>query len=352
MPSRPRSCRASRGMRAPRCHRAKALDYAEIVLSLVREKIPYDDRARAYATLDSAPLARREPRPYQREALAAWKRARGRGVVVLPTGAGKTHVATMAIDGKRRSTLVVVPTLDLVRQWYDLLARRRSACQIGVVGGGDHDVEAHHRHHVRLGATCTWSTSATASASSSSTSATTCRASRTRSPRAARASRRFASASPRRPSAPTVAIGARRAHRPHRLPPRHRRALGRVPRRLRDRARSSVALSPEEREEYDAARGVYRGFVRDAGHPHVGARRLGASSSASRRAATAGRSAMRAYRGSASSRSPRRQARRTSSTCCTSTGTTARSSSPQDNATVYVISRRFLVPVDHAPDAR
>ena len=40
----------------------------------------------------------------------------------------------------RRSTLVVAPTLDLVRQWYDLL-RATFGVAVGVVGGGDHDVQ-------------------------------------------------------------------------------------------------------------------------------------------------------------------------------------------------------------------
>jgi len=60
-------------------------------------------------------------------------------VVVLPTGAGKTHVAVMAIERKKRSTLVVAPTLDLVRQWYDLLGATFGG-PIGLVGGGSHEV--------------------------------------------------------------------------------------------------------------------------------------------------------------------------------------------------------------------
>ena len=46
------------------------------------------------------PLALRlavEPRSYQRAAVDAWLRADGRGLVVLPTGAGKTIVAFDAI---------------------------------------------------------------------------------------------------------------------------------------------------------------------------------------------------------------------------------------------------------------
>ncbi|KTG08483.1 helicase [Haloprofundus marisrubri] len=61
-------------------------------------------------------------RPYQSEALRRW-RSDERGVVVLPTGAGKTYVGMAAIDTVGGPTLVVVPTLDLVDQWRDELAR-------------------------------------------------------------------------------------------------------------------------------------------------------------------------------------------------------------------------------------
>ncbi|MFO0713647.1 MAG: DEAD/DEAH box helicase family protein [Sandaracinus sp.] len=120
--------------------RAPASDYADLLRALRDKKIEIKDEARAYTELAHGPLVHREPRPYQSEAIAAWKKARGAGVVVLPTGAGKTHVAVMAIDDKRRSTLVVAPTLDLVRQWHDLLAATFGE-RIGVVGGGEHDVQ-------------------------------------------------------------------------------------------------------------------------------------------------------------------------------------------------------------------
>ncbi len=124
-----------------RAHRAPAALYAEIVRALVRAKAPFEDGARRYEELSAGARVRREPRPFQTEALAAWQAAQGRGVVVLPTGAGKTHVAMMAIDQKRRSTLVVAPTLDLVRQWFDLLGTTFGG-PIGLVGGGEHDVRA------------------------------------------------------------------------------------------------------------------------------------------------------------------------------------------------------------------
>ncbi len=121
------------------CFRAPAHRYADIVRSLTRSKTVFADGARAYAQLETGARVHREPRPYQLEAHAAWSKAQGRGVVVLPTGAGKTHVAVMAIDEKRRSALIIAPTLDLVAQWYDLLGATFGE-PIGLVGGGSHDV--------------------------------------------------------------------------------------------------------------------------------------------------------------------------------------------------------------------
>lgn len=119
------------------CYRSVAKDYAEVVLSLRQQGIDYEDDARRYEELDGGLTARRAPRPYQDKALAAWRKQRGQGVVVLPTGAGKSHVALMGIDLWRRSTLVVAPTLDLVRQWYDLL-RHSFDAPVGVIGGGEY----------------------------------------------------------------------------------------------------------------------------------------------------------------------------------------------------------------------
>jgi len=121
------------------CHRAPAAAYAELVLALRAAGVDFDDQARRYDELASGLRVRREPRPFQSEALAAWRKAQGRGVVVLPTGAGKSHVAVLAIADRRRSALVVAPTLDLVRQWYDLLCASFGT-EVGIVGGGEHSV--------------------------------------------------------------------------------------------------------------------------------------------------------------------------------------------------------------------
>jgi superfamily II DNA or RNA helicase len=141
------------------CHRAPANAYPETIRQLVKAKMSYEDQARAYVALPAGLQIEREARPYQAEALAAWEAQDGRGVVVLPTGSGKSHVALMAIDRKRRASLVVAPTLDLVRQWYDLL-RHSFGQEVGVIGGGEYSVQpltvttydSAHLHMEHLGA--------------------------------------------------------------------------------------------------------------------------------------------------------------------------------------------------------
>ena len=71
----------------------------------------------------------REPHAYQTAALAAWQKADCWGSVVLPTGAGKTFLALHALAVCGVSALVVVPTLDLLHQWY---ARLQNAFGLAV----------------------------------------------------------------------------------------------------------------------------------------------------------------------------------------------------------------------------
>jgi len=115
--------------------RAPALAYRQIITEMTRRRLPYQDQARQYLEFAFRSKLDIEPRPYQQEALAAWQQGGRRGVVVLPTGAGKTFLAQMAIEMTGRSTLVIVPTLDLMNQWYNLLLSNFQA-EIGLIGGG------------------------------------------------------------------------------------------------------------------------------------------------------------------------------------------------------------------------
>jgi len=78
---------------------------------------------------------------------------------VLPTGAGKSFVAQLAIRDADRSALVVVPTLDLMAQWYEGLLAAFNVDEIGLLGGGSHELrpitvstyDSFHLHAPRYG---------------------------------------------------------------------------------------------------------------------------------------------------------------------------------------------------------
>ncbi len=81
----------------------------------------------------------REPHDYQLAAFDAWKQAEKRGSIILPTGAGKTFVAIQAISHVNASTVVIVPTISLVHQWYSRLVNAFQT-EIGVYYSGEKHV--------------------------------------------------------------------------------------------------------------------------------------------------------------------------------------------------------------------
>lgn len=120
--------------------RAPGRFYREIVTALTQRKTPFEDRAREYLELDLKSPIERTPFPYQQEATDAWLEAGKRGVVVLPTGAGKTFVAQMIMERVGRSTIIVTPTIDLMQQWYGVL-RSSFDVEVGLIGGGYYEPE-------------------------------------------------------------------------------------------------------------------------------------------------------------------------------------------------------------------
>ena len=123
-----------------RALRARPLDFSWLKAALVGwdVKIGFEERP----PLPWPSALTMAPRPYQEDALTAWRAEGCRGVVVLPTGSGKTLVGALAIAEVELATLVVVPTIDLLRQWQRALAGAlgREPGEIGVYGGGARDV--------------------------------------------------------------------------------------------------------------------------------------------------------------------------------------------------------------------
>ncbi|MGB3612939.1 MAG: hypothetical protein WBA10_04030, partial [Elainellaceae cyanobacterium] len=84
--------------------RIPAIRYRELVETLQSETTAFTDNAKAFEPLALAPQITMPPYPHQQQALDAWTAAGRRGVVVLPTAAGKTYLAQMALQATPRST--------------------------------------------------------------------------------------------------------------------------------------------------------------------------------------------------------------------------------------------------------
>jgi len=120
-------------------YRAPGQSYRQVVELLRERGIRHQDEATEFKALDLRVSREIEPYHHQTEALAAWKQAGRQGVVVLPTGSGKTFVAQLAMRDTPRSTLICVPTIDLLHQWYSGLLATFPDADIGLLGGGSQD---------------------------------------------------------------------------------------------------------------------------------------------------------------------------------------------------------------------
>ena len=134
--------------------RAYGLHYSEIIEYFKQSDLDYIDQAPKYL---ASPIIKADDlnlRDYQSDAIKNWENSEMRGCVILPTGAGKTVVGIKAIEKVNSSALVVVPTIDLMEQWTENLAKylnknntdnqnqkKNPVITIGNLGGGKEDIQ-------------------------------------------------------------------------------------------------------------------------------------------------------------------------------------------------------------------
>jgi superfamily II DNA or RNA helicase len=101
------------------CYRIQALSYRDVVEYLKNSRIKYEDHV---LNLIPSPefSSNVKLRSFQRKAMESWLRQK-KGTVVMPTGSGKTVLALKIIEEVNAPVFIVVPTLDLVRQWKEKL---------------------------------------------------------------------------------------------------------------------------------------------------------------------------------------------------------------------------------------
>lgn len=78
-------------------------------------------------------------RPDQDAAIEAWERSGHRGVIVKPTGTGKTEIALAIIGRHRIPALIVTPLRDLMYQWQRRI-QQGLGVEAGVLGDGRREV--------------------------------------------------------------------------------------------------------------------------------------------------------------------------------------------------------------------
>lgn len=112
--------------------------------------MPFPDAARRDLLRYRPPLAprptpvgvalRAELFPHQEDAISAWRAAGYRGILEMATGTGKTLTALAAVlpfAQRRHIVIVLVPGVELLRQWADVIRTKVSGAAVLTCGGGD-----------------------------------------------------------------------------------------------------------------------------------------------------------------------------------------------------------------------
>lgn len=125
-------------------NRALGIHYKDILDFLDKNGIKYIDKVKDYENilLQNCFVDGNVLRDYQRDAIESWIRHNKRGCIILPTGAGKTIIALKAIMEANSSTLIIVPTINLMEQWYQVIKSvLKDISMIGMLGGGYEEIK-------------------------------------------------------------------------------------------------------------------------------------------------------------------------------------------------------------------
>lgn len=119
---------------------SNGINYQKIIQYLNEKDMKYEDKVLDLLPLGHLPKSNVKLRDYQQDAVENWCIEK-RGSIVLPTGAGKTIIGLKIIEIVNLPTLIIVPTLDLIKQWTKVLSQSFDI-EIGNIGGGTDNIQA------------------------------------------------------------------------------------------------------------------------------------------------------------------------------------------------------------------
>ncbi|MCC6509087.1 MAG: DEAD/DEAH box helicase family protein [Pirellulaceae bacterium] len=120
--------------------RAPAIAYPGIEEALASKSEGTTNYAQQWQTVNFAKVSLPELRAEQQQAVDSWLASR-RGLVVMPTGTGKTEVALRIMSETMCSTLVVAPIRDLMYQWHQRILRALDY-DAGIIGDNTFNLKA------------------------------------------------------------------------------------------------------------------------------------------------------------------------------------------------------------------
>jgi superfamily II DNA or RNA helicase len=115
--------------------RTAAINHARVREDAATYRLRLADDAERFFPAPTLRAALPALRADQKAAIEAWERAGGRGVVVKPTGTGKTEIALAIVARHQASALVVAPLRDLMYQWQRRI-KKSLGFDAGVLGDG------------------------------------------------------------------------------------------------------------------------------------------------------------------------------------------------------------------------
>jgi len=122
-----------------RAWRTAAINHLRVREDAAAYRLRLDDSAEHFFPSPSLRPALPPLRPDQQAAVEAWEQGGCRGVVVKPTGTGKTEIALAIVARHQAPTLVVAPLRDLMYQWQRRI-RKGIGFEAGVLGDGRREV--------------------------------------------------------------------------------------------------------------------------------------------------------------------------------------------------------------------